>query len=601
MKTLFKSIFMLAIAAMALTSCEDVPMPYDMPADDDDTGTTTTGVAAGSGTVDDPFNCVAANELAATLSTGETTDEYYYIKGIVVSVTEEFTSSYGNATFYISDDGTTTGRFYVYRSYYLGNVKWTTGDTQIQAGDEVVVCARIMNYSGTYETAQYYTYLYSLNGVTAGGGTTAVEAAGRGTAADPYNVAAANEYLANEGDQTVEVYVKGIVSQIDEIDTSYGNATYYISDDGTTTNQFYVYRGYALGNVKFTSTSEISVGDEVVICGKLVIFYNTYEFTQGNYIYSLNGSTGSTTTTDAGYQMVTSITSGKYIIAANTDGSSYVVATPLSGSYGYIYTSGATLDNGYLNASSDNEFTFTDTGNGYTIQDGDGRYYYMTGTYNSFNVSTEVPESGHLWNVTFNSDGTVNITNVTKSKTLQYSSGYSSYGAYSDITNTLPYLFSATAGSSDGNGGGSSTFGNATVTKDGNIVTITSSATASSSIVTCDLSGYGWANAASPESITLDDGTTISFAQEEGYNGPKFYTATKGVRMYALNSMTIAGSKAIAKVVLTCDYSGSTYYVGNDQLYTSMSGNTWKVVNDYTSTSGGTQLRVQTIEITYAE
>lgn len=144
--------------------------------------------------------------------------------------------------------------------------------------------------------------------------------------------------------------------------------------------------------------------------------------------------------------------------------------------------------------------------------------------------------------------------------------------------------------------------GQATVTKSGNIITMVDpEVTASTNTITCDFNTYGWANAADPELVTLSDGTTISFAQEGGNNAPKFYELTKGVRMYALNSMTVTGAKKIAKIVMTCDSYNGIDYVGNDQLYTDITENVWKMVNDYTGNSGGTQVRVQTLEITYAE
>lgn len=144
--------------------------------------------------------------------------------------------------------------------------------------------------------------------------------------------------------------------------------------------------------------------------------------------------------------------------------------------------------------------------------------------------------------------------------------------------------------------------GQATVTKSGNIITMVDpEVTASTNTITCDFNTYGWANASDPELVTLSDGTTISFAQEGGNNAPKFYELTKGVRMYALNSMTVTGAKKIAKIVMTCDSYNGIDYVGNDQLYTDITENVWKMVNDYTGNSGGTQVRVQTLEITYAE
>ena len=122
----------------------------------------------------------------------------------------------------------------------------------------------------------------------------AAEPAGKGTVDEPYNVAGAFALIATLGadENSADVYVKGIISQIDELSTSFGNATYYISDTGTSSNQLEVYRGYSLGGEKFVSADEIKVGDEVIILGKLVNFRgNTPEFTQGSSIYSLNGKT----------------------------------------------------------------------------------------------------------------------------------------------------------------------------------------------------------------------------------------------------------------------------------------------------------------------
>lgn len=108
-----------------------------------------------------------------------------------------------------------------------------------------------------------------------------------------YTVAKAIELIAaNEGLDT-KVYVKGKIASIKEVDTGqYGNATYDISDDGTTATTLTVYRGYYLGGEKFTSENQIKVGDEVVVYGKLVLYKSTNEINSGNNIYSLNGTTG---------------------------------------------------------------------------------------------------------------------------------------------------------------------------------------------------------------------------------------------------------------------------------------------------------------------
>lgn len=134
-------------------------------------GTTpSTGQATGDGSKENPFNSVAANQMASKLASGAKTDKQYFIKGKVVSVKEAFSAQFGNASFYISDDGKEDNKFYVFRTLYLNNEKWTEGKTNVAVGDEVVVCGSLINYMGnTPETVQGETYLVSLK--SNGGGT----------------------------------------------------------------------------------------------------------------------------------------------------------------------------------------------------------------------------------------------------------------------------------------------------------------------------------------------------------------------------------------------------------------------------------------------
>lgn len=133
------------------------------------------GEPKGSGTLADPYNGAAAAQIASALASNAQSDQAFYIKGKVVSVKEQFGTQYGNVTCFISDDGTTTGQFQVFRAFYLGNRKWVTGDKQIAVGDDIVVYAKLTNYQGnTPETVagkegQDHGYLYSLNGQTDGG------------------------------------------------------------------------------------------------------------------------------------------------------------------------------------------------------------------------------------------------------------------------------------------------------------------------------------------------------------------------------------------------------------------------------------------------
>lgn len=90
-----------------------------------------------------------------------------------------------------------------------------------------------------------------------------------------------------------EYYVKGIVCKIDEISTSYGNATFYLSDDGSFVDGKWleVYRGLWLNGGNFTKGDEFSVGDELTIAGVLIDYKGTPETKEKTaYVVSINKS-----------------------------------------------------------------------------------------------------------------------------------------------------------------------------------------------------------------------------------------------------------------------------------------------------------------------
>lgn len=125
-----------------------------------------------------------------------------------------------------------------------------------------------------------------------------VQPSGTGTAADPFNVAGVVKYIDDGGSAETEVYVKGKVVSVEQgsWNANYGSLKYYISEDGTPTNLFYVFNGYAGPNrTKFSGEDALKQGDEVVICGKVDVYNGTKEFLANNYIVSLNGVGGTTT------------------------------------------------------------------------------------------------------------------------------------------------------------------------------------------------------------------------------------------------------------------------------------------------------------------
>lgn len=122
--------------------------------------------------------------------------------------------------------------------------------------------------------------------------------------------------------------------------------------------------------------------------------------------------------------------------------------------------------------------------------------------------------------------------------------------------------------------------------------------------------------------ITFGD-ATITFEKNDGNNAPMYYwnkkESLRSVRMYAKNSMEMTATKNIAKVVINCaaPYQG-TNYNGNDQMTTTagtisksadklsvtidgINSKSFTLANEYTATTKGTQLRIVSMTITYAE
>lgn len=448
MKRFFHFMTVIALAALTLTGCDDVPMPYNQPNIKPNEPTVT---PSGTGTAEDPYNVAAALQLVNSLGADETTANAIYVKGKVTGTPEIETEKYGNATYYITDDG--SNKIYIFQSYYLGNRKFTAND-KLNDGDEVVIYGKFTNYKGnTPETVgKGASYIYSLNGKTEGGSDTPTpgESKGDGSQANPYNAAAANKAAAalSSSDKLENIYVSGIVSKIKEISTSYGNATYYLSEDGTTSGeQFEVFRGLFTNGAKFTSEDQLKVGQKVTVLGTLVNYMgNTPEMAQGSKIVSIEGS-------------------------------------------------GTTPEN---------------------------------------------PE---------------------------------------------------TPGTSEG------------ITISGATVTLTNKAyTAGSTTATLDLSTLSFDNGEAVTTITLSDGSTVTFDANGETNGPKYYTATKGVRVYKNNTVTIEGKANIASIVFECDIYQGKDQVGNTTATISFSGKKavyTNVLKD--ATGGGVQLRIQKITVTYAK
>lgn len=315
MKRITNYLIAMALMAFTFTSCEDVPNPFGQilpPGGGDDVVVID---PAGSGTQADPYNVQAIINIVSALDASTTLEKEYYVKGIVTNIPEGdkgISTSYNNATFYISDDADGNNSFYIYRCLGLGGGDITDANF-IKVGDEVVIHGTSwVNYQGnTPETTQKTAYVYSINGKTEGGGETPTPTGDYGTKDAPLTVAKALEIINGlEDNGTVSpAYVKGKISKVQSFNDKFKSITYYISDDGTDNNSLQVYSGKGLDGADFAAQTDLETGWTVVVTGELKKYVNantgavTLEINQSNQIVSIDKTTsgsGDTPSSDLG-------------------------------------------------------------------------------------------------------------------------------------------------------------------------------------------------------------------------------------------------------------------------------------------------------------
>ena len=453
------------------------------------------------------------------------------------------------------------------------------------------------------------------------------EPKGTGTAADPFNIAGIIKYIEDGGSADQEVYTKGKVVSVKagSFDATYGSLKYYISDDGTTNNQFYVYNGYAGPNrTKFSGEDALKPGDEVVICGKAKNYNGTNEYDANNYLVSLNGkpTSGSTTpdTPADGYINETFSKSFGSFTAKTIKGTAWVID-----SYGYAKATGFDKDSqtttpseSYIvskaidlsaSKSATLEFSYIlryVTKNGVPVE-GVKNQVLITDNYTGDPATTK-------W-----TDITGTMKEGTDWATWEtYKHDLSDFKGKKNVVIALHYACAASSGTwevknlsvKEATGGTPDTPSKpdtpATkdgITIDGTTVTLSNAAaTTTGASVELDLNAAGLVNEAAVETVKFSDGSTVNFDANGQQNGPKFYTKTKGVRVYANNKLIFKGIKKIKQIVMTCDSYNGTNHVGNATATIEFSGTTATYTNLFTETTGGgVQLRVKTIKIVYAE
>ena len=516
------------------------------------------------GTKDAPLTVAQALETIKALADNGTTEQDAYVTGKITKIKTADTdiAKYKNIDYIISDG---TNELTVFRGKNVDNTDFTEAG-QINVGDEVVVLGKLTKFvkdgNTTPEVAQG-NYIVKLTKGSGGGSDSNL-----GTKDAPLTVAKALEIInaLADGGETADAYVKGTISQVTSYNSTYKSITYYISDDGKTTNELQVYSGKGLNGAEFAAKEDLSVGDQVVIKGKLKKYVKngnvTPEINQSSEIVTIvkasgGGNDSGLGTKDAPLTVVKALE----IINALADGGETADAY-VKGTISQVTSYNSTYKSITYYISDDGKTT-----NELQVYSGKGLNGAEFAAKEDLSVGDQVVIKGKLKKYVKNGNVTPEINQSSEIVTITKASG-------------------------GGNTGG------------GEIK-----------------AAFGDLDCSNIAAIKLSDGTTLSVSQEDGKSAPIYHESTKIIRIYARNAITInAGSKKIAKVVLDYDTYNGTAYKGNDEMYgeagsnkitptkdsasvtfSNVNNSSLKVVNWLESgNSGGTQFRITGITITYA-
>lgn len=656
MKKILYSVMALAIAAMTFTSCEDVPEPYPTPngggggnatgalpytSANLNTGWTLQEVTAGAQPWSKGNSYAQATGYQAwdgASSKSNKAVEGWLVSPVINTVGyENVKLSFNHTIRYANNvtgweayhkvyastnfDGTNAStanwkelNFKPVASPYSDWTLYTSGEIQLPSefvGKETVYIGfwfkAPANASTTWEL-QNFKMEEGTAQITPEPEPTPTEELG--TAEAPLTVTKALEIINSyeaAGESKTDAYVKGKIVSVDNYNSTYKSITYYISDDGTAAKQLQVYSGKGLNGADFSSKSDLNPGATVVVKGKLKKYVKndavTPEINQSSSIISIEGNEGGGNTPTP-QPSGNTIEAGKYFFVYSANGSTQV-GTPVEAGkdYGYMYLTDAKIADGTLAEDPDNLFTFTETTGGFTIQDASGRYYYMDDTHSSFQVSASMPTSNYVWTVSVADDGKATVTNAGTSKTIQYLAKYKEFTPTAS-GDGLPLLLKVGDKVESGNQGGGENQGGG--------------GEASGNTLTVAVSSFGLDNQTKLSTLTLSDGTTLTFDGGGNNNSPAYYTAGNGtIRMYPKNSCVInAGSKKISAIEIVCnEYNGTLYNAsgnvsaggskmtidGTNLKASNMNASSVTVSNIAEGSGAATQLRMETLKITYVE
>ena len=563
MKKIFKALALALAGAMFMVACDDTPAPYNPNPGGGEGGKDTTVVT------EKKITCAEAAELCGKLTDGSQSAETYVITGYITDVFANISNN--QQSFWMADtkDG---GK--VIQAFWANLPE---GVKKFTAGSKVAITGRLLKYVKTdgivVAEVKNPTVVIMEQG---GDGETGTE----GTkvtcakAVELCNALAAGESSAEA--YSITGYITDVFANISNNQQSFWLAD--TKDGGKMIQAFWA--NLPEGVEAFT------VGSKVTITGKLL----KYVKTDGTVVPEVKNPTvtivetgGGTVTPDQpieGTPAGTGVEKDPYNVAGAL---AYIQTLSAEDKpEALVYTKGVISEVVKLGTSGSIQFKMQDK---------------------NVNNSLLVFYCNNLGKVPFSA-----LTDLKAGDEVVVCGKVSNYMGNTPEYNAGAYLVSLN-GKTEGEGGGS-TPGGEEKPGEGNTVVMSDA--------------YSNCTTGSVEAGTITFGdATITFEKNDGNNAPMYYwnkkESLRSVRMYAKNSMEVTATKNIAKVVINCaaPYQG-TNYNGNDQMTTTagtisksadklsvtidgINSKSFTLANEYTAITKGTQLRIVSMTITYAE
>ena len=324
-----KTIFKLAIALLAVFSfaaCSDVPMPYEEPGTGtylDETFETSFGKFTNVTVKGNAWETTASEAylVSSPVDLSKSAAAYLQFEYILRYVRAGQTENKVLITDNYTGNPTTTTWTDITGSLTEGS-DWTTYATYKKnipsefLGKSNVVIALMYSCTTTSSTIEIKNLIMK-------DGTVEESTGEKGQSKEnPYTVQEAVDLITSGKAPSTEVYVKGIISNIDYYNTKYKSLSYYISDDGKS-NTLQIYSGKGLNGADFTSKEDLKVGQTVVIKGIIKSFTDKdgkkiNEVDKSSQIVSIEGEGSGTTTPETPTSGEAVSISGNILTLTNT-------------------------------------------------------------------------------------------------------------------------------------------------------------------------------------------------------------------------------------------------------------------------------------------